>query len=691
MKKIFIVITQVIMITFEIYAQGNYLELLTTDKSRYNPGDTVNFELDINNQPVNSYILVKYKHLLQTIGTDSIPYSNSNQISWYWNPPEKDFAGYLTEVFLLDEDSLLGQINTAVDVSSDWAKYPRYGFLSKYPEMTEEEMEAVISNLNRYHINGLQFYDWQYKHHKPLKGTPQNPAPFWQDVANRTNYFSTVSGYIDIAHNYNMKAMSYNLLYGALDSAEADGVLEEWFLYKDQYHTMRDSLDLSFWGHYIYLLDPSNEDWKNYIFQNTQDAFTALNFDGWQVDQVGERGIVYNYAGENVILQDAFSEYLSDAKNYLTVELVMNAVNQYGQPGIAQSPVEFLYTEVWSPNISFGNLTTIIWNNLTMSGGSLRSVLAAYVNHDLSENPGYFNTPAVLYADAVIFAAGGAHIELGEHMLGHEYFPNENLMMTEELKQKLLVYYDFLVAYENLLRDNGNFMHAELSTTSPVTISGWPPALGTVSSFKKQMDEVDIFHLINFTGATSLDWRDNEGTQQEPELIENLLLGFESGRQVIKVWITSPDFNLASPSEIAFEQQDQQVLFMVPQLMYWDMIVVEYDSPVFVKQEDNSLPESFILYQNYPNPFNPSTKIKFSIPTSPQFPPYQGGEAKQGWFVQLKVYDVLGNEVAVLINKEMQTGTYEVEFDATNLPSGIYFYQFRAGNFVKTKKMVLLK
>jgi aminopeptidase N len=85
----------------------------------------------------------------------------------------------------------------------------------------------------------------------------------------------------------------------------------------------------------------------------------------------------------------------------------------------------------------------------------------------------------------------------------------------------------------------------------------------------------------------------------------------------------------------------------------------------------------FSLEQNYPNPFNPSTKIKYQI-------------ANTG-FVNLQVYDILGNEVVTLINKEMQTGNYEVEFDAPGLPSGIYFYKLKAGSFVETKKMVLLR
>ncbi|MGB5895547.1 MAG: T9SS type A sorting domain-containing protein, partial [Ignavibacteriaceae bacterium] len=83
------------------------------------------------------------------------------------------------------------------------------------------------------------------------------------------------------------------------------------------------------------------------------------------------------------------------------------------------------------------------------------------------------------------------------------------------------------------------------------------------------------------------------------------------------------------------------------------------------------------LEQNYPNPFNPSTKIKYQI-------------ADAG-FVNLRVYDVLGNEVVTLINKEMQTGSYEVEFVANNLPSGIYYYTLNAGEFAQTRKMILLK
>jgi photosystem II stability/assembly factor-like uncharacterized protein len=96
----------------------------------------------------------------------------------------------------------------------------------------------------------------------------------------------------------------------------------------------------------------------------------------------------------------------------------------------------------------------------------------------------------------------------------------------------------------------------------------------------------------------------------------------------------------------------------------------------------------FSLSQNYPNPFNPVTKIKYQIPLSPTL---LKGESEAGGFVILKVYDILGREVATLVNEEKPAGEYEIEFNAANLPSGIYFYQLQAGQFLETKKMILLK
>ncbi len=109
---------------------------------------------------------------------------------------------------------------------------------------------------------------------------------------------------------------------------------------------------------------------------------------------------------------------------------------------------------------------------------------------------------------------------------------------------------------------------------------------------------------------------------------------------------------------------------------YYSVIKYSQSFPTAIEQF-NEIPEKFNLVQNYPNPFNPTTTISFSLPSST--------------FTSLKVYDILGNEVANLVNEEKPAGNYEERFDASSLTSGTYFYKLQAGSFIETKKMILLK
>jgi hypothetical protein len=114
-----------------------------------------------------------------------------------------------------------------------------------------------------------------------------------------------------------------------------------------------------------------------------------------------------------------------------------------------------------------------------------------------------------------------------------------------------------------------------------------------------------------------------------------------------------------------------------------DAAIIYWQNVTEIEVEVNG-PLTFALKQNYPNPFNPSTTIKYQIPDLPA--------GRQGSnFVTLKVYDVLGSEVAILANEEKPVGSYEVEWNASNVPSGVYFYQLKTKGYLETKKMVLLR
>ena len=96
-----------------------------------------------------------------------------------------------------------------------------------------------------------------------------------------------------------------------------------------------------------------------------------------------------------------------------------------------------------------------------------------------------------------------------------------------------------------------------------------------------------------------------------------------------------------------------------------------------VSKQKTELPSGYKLEQNYPNPFNPTTTVSYSIPKAS--------------FVTIKVYDFLGREIETLVNEEKSAGNYKTEFDGSKITSGIYFDNMKAGNFVETKKLILLK
>jgi hypothetical protein len=112
-----------------------------------------------------------------------------------------------------------------------------------------------------------------------------------------------------------------------------------------------------------------------------------------------------------------------------------------------------------------------------------------------------------------------------------------------------------------------------------------------------------------------------------------------------------------------------------PQLLLDSASIIRTPNGIIYEQSSSS--NLFELTQNYPNPFNPSTTINYSIPKTS--------------FVTIKVYNILGKEIATLVNQEKLQGNYDIEFNASGLPSGIYFYRMQAGSFVSTKKLLLLK
>ena len=147
-------------------------------------------------------------------------------------------------------------------------------------------------------------------------------------------------------------------------------------------------------------------------------------------------------------------------------------------------------------------------------------------------------------------------------------------------------------------------------------------------------------------------------------------------------WQTQVITNSFAPQEIFFI--DLNTGWVVGMSNISQNIVMKTTSGgiTFVNTNSNYIPVKYSLYQNYPNPFNPSTKIKFEVPLS------KGG--LKG-VVSLIIYDITGREIQTLVNEKLNPGTFEVTFDDSNIASGVYFYQLKSGDYVETKKMLMIK
>jgi GH15 family glucan-1,4-alpha-glucosidase len=583
---------------------GHEIESLTTNASRYSPGTDVTINADVvNPQAVtedNETLTLAFTHDGATVGSDetttvSLAPGQLEDYSLTWAPPDTNYQGYLVQATLTDVNGhVLDTAYTAVDVSSSWAKFPRYGFVTNFGD---NYLQTLITNrLNLYHLDGVQFYDWEWKHHVPLAGTVSDPASSWVNIDGNTNYQHSIETLISDVHDNSAVALSYNLIYAAWAGYGQDGsgVNYEWGQWQNTNCTDQAAISLPdppLETPDLYLFDPGNSGWQDYIFGQEQDADAVYPFDGWQEDQFGDIGPYYTCGGTEVNMADEFSGYLTNAYNALGGDIVFNAVGQYGQEEIADNPdLAFLYTECWPANgqTTYDDLRTTIYNNDNWSDGAKSTVLAAYPDQDYANNysstdPGFLNTPGVLYEDATIFASGGSHIELGDvdHMLDAPNYLNENLFMPSALQQAMVNYYNFLTAYEDLLRSG------ETPNSNVIDLPGGPSTstdgtAGTVWTFASSTTGTDVLQFINLLSLSNTDWMDTDADQPAPTVQSNLEVKYYYTSSVapVSVYVASPDVDGGVAQSLSFtagsDSGGKYVTFTLPSLDYWDMAWVNY-------------------------------------------------------------------------------------------------------------------
>ncbi len=566
-------------------AKGDETMVCRTEKSMYAPGETAVVCLE--NLPAEATALRARLYSLERCVWDwQLPASKRFPLSL----PDADGRGYALEIEALDEEqNVLTSAFTAVDVSSSWTKFPRYGYVWDFTPSADAESKA--DEMARYHLNGVQFYDWQYRHHRPLAADLSG----WRDWSGRWISGDTVRAYLRAAHDRGMVCMAYNMIYAANETylTDGSGVQPDWRLVRANGTDFTCDMDAKLGPvgvlQYFNLLNP---DWQSYIFAQENRVFEAFDFDGWHGDTIGENGpmrtadggpLGYDADGKPIYLvKDGYTAFLNAAKAAIGDKyLAFNPVGAQGIENVNVSAVDVLYTEFWPWDRNangrlyddYYTLHRAILGACEQSGGK-SLIVAAYVNY---RNPkATFNPAAVRMLDCVVFASGGSRIELGNggNMLSDEYFPADGKKrMDDGLRSAVGRLYDFLVAYENLLRDGQRPVSRTVRLENlPVSTDG---RSDTVWCFAKADSSTEIYHFLNLTG-TDDGWRDEEQTKKPPIAHENVKTRLYTDYPVREVWLASPDGESPLPLPLEFQTgrdaNGAYAEFTQPALEYWNLI-----------------------------------------------------------------------------------------------------------------------
>jgi dextranase len=458
-------------------------------------------------------------------------------------PPLEIPHGYGVEAILIrEEGDVLDKATTAFDVQHTWTSYPRYGFLTDFTP-NRQDIEQTLNWLTRFHVNGLQFYDWQYRH-----DTLVSPSETYSDPLERSLSLQTIREYIREARDHGVASMPYLAIYAAS--------MEFWSIHPD-WRLMDEHQQPILFEDFLGIMDPSPErPWGNHLLNECGRALSQLNFSGLHIDQYGDPKRGFRVTGEEINIPETFRSFISAAnERFPEAALTFNAVGNWPIDTLAKAPLDFNYIEIWPPTPHYADLREIILES-RMKSGNKPVVIALYLPSDRIQN--------IRLANAIIFASGGCRIELGENrrLLTDPYFPKHQ-GLSPELEEILRHYYDFAVRYADL---NGPIAIDEdgLEFSLPEGIWGIP----------RKTDGWLILNLINMKHLEQARW-DEEHPAPKP--LDHFSLGISTPEMVKEIYWASPDLKDISLSNAKWYKEKRGILVEIPYLKYWTTVAIQFE------------------------------------------------------------------------------------------------------------------
>ncbi|MBT2755838.1 carbohydrate-binding protein [Mesobacillus foraminis] len=393
------------------------IQAFLVDKARYNPGEKVTMSLLFNTSAEwKGKLNLEVYHINEKVaeGKKNIQVKKGLKgIEIEWTPPKEDFRGYLVKASVEGSNQIL---TAAIDVSSDWTRFPRYGYATEFPKETANESDKKLKQLTQeYYLNSFQFYDWMWRHDVSVYSkTDSNGKPIldengefiaekidsstaYDDLLGRKLYPLSVKQQIKAAQKYNAAAMAYQMNYAARENYEDFGVKKEWGLYRRnaQFPNPKLSDQEGFifdWANTgLYLQNPGNPEWQKYINKEFTRSVNEFGFDGMHLDQWGahDNDYLYDYTGKKRYYSKDYDSLINSVKESLVKNnenksfVTFNMVG--GNEGYKDVPVpatqtDFDYSEIWQDKDNYRDLLKVVEETRETNGGKA-VVIAGYMNY----------------------------------------------------------------------------------------------------------------------------------------------------------------------------------------------------------------------------------------------------------------------------------------------------------------------
>ena len=366
-----------------------------TDKSTHTPGTQATITAEASG---DGTVHFSVSHLGVEVASGDATVENG-KATWPYTTPGDNNQGYLVTATGADGT----HAETALDVSSSWTRFPRMGYLSHFkptaPAGTDgnttyesflfQQPQDYINKLSQdYHINALQYYDWQYRHEQPVAtGDLENQWPLW--YANTYASKKTISDYIQDAKNANMGSLAYSMAYAANDNYDTNKIKDEWRLREDNGSYWVRDLGEQWWvptpkgvdkpKSHQFMMNVNNEDWRTYITGQYKTQKTEFKFDGTHIDTLGQTS-KKDASGNPVDLTDGLAALVDDTYKNVGGQVGINLPDGAGSEKINKASAAYMYTELWDHNETNAQVASYL-QNARKDAGNKAQIVAAYANN----------------------------------------------------------------------------------------------------------------------------------------------------------------------------------------------------------------------------------------------------------------------------------------------------------------------